>query len=65
MTKDEARDAVMAATQRAFAAYDVQHGGIVRGMTRKQMYAYADKRTEYANSVILQILPQEVMSLAV
>ena len=65
MTKDEARDAVMAATQRAFADYDVQHGGIVRSMTREQMYAYADKRTEYANSVIGQMLPTEVMSLAV
>lgn len=65
MTKEEARDAVMAATQRAFAVYDAQHGGIVRGMTKAQMYAYADKRTEYANSAICQMLPEGVMSLAV
>ena len=65
MTRQEARDAIMAATQRAFAAYDSKHGGIVRGMSRSQMYAYADARTEYANSVLPQMIPTDVMSLAV
>lgn len=65
MTKQEARDAIMAATQRAFAAYDAQHGGIVRGMSRPQMHTYADARTEYANSVLPQMIPADVMSLAV
>ena len=65
MTQQEARDAIMAATQRAFAAYDAQHGGIVRGMSRPQMYAYADARTAYANSVLPQMIPTDVMSLAV
>jgi len=65
MTKIEAMDAIMAATQRAFAAYDAQHGGIVRGMSRSQMYAYADARTAYANSVLPLMIPAEVMSLAV
>ena len=65
MTKIEARGAIMAATQRAFVAYDAQHGGIVRGMSRSQAYAYADARTEYANSVLPLMIPADIMKLAV
>jgi hypothetical protein len=65
MTKEEARDAVMAATQRAFAVYDAQHGGILRGMTRAQMYAYAGKRTEFANSMLMRDVPLDIRMLAV
>jgi len=65
MNRIEARDAIMAATQRAFAAYDAQHGGFVRGMSRSQAYAYADARTEYANSVLPLMIPADIMELAV
>ena len=65
MTQQEARNAIMAATQRAFAAYDAQHGGIIRGMSKSQVYAYADARTEYANNVLPQMIPADVMTLAV
>ena len=64
MTKEDARNAVLAASQKAFADYDAIHGGL-RGMKKSQMYAYIEKRTEYVNSVIGQMLPQEVMALAV
>lgn len=65
MTRTEAQSIIMTQTQKAFTEYDSIHGGIVRGMTKAQMYTYADKRTEYANSVICKMLPEDVMSLAV
>ena len=65
MTKQEAQAIIMAQTQKAFADYDSVHGGIVRGMTRAQMYAYADKRTEYANSILTRDVPHDIRALAV
>lgn len=65
MTRTEAQAIIMTQTRKAFEEYDSVHGGIVRGMTKAQMYAYADKRTEYANNVLMRDVSQDVRISAV